>query len=41
MLAMMMWDFSRPVLVANLIAWPLVAAMEQGYVRVLVERASI
>jgi putative ABC transport system permease protein len=40
-LAMLMSDFSKPVLIANLIAWPLAFLVEQGYVRVLVERASV
>jgi putative ABC transport system permease protein len=38
-LSMLMWDFSKPVLIANLIAWPLAFGVEQGYARVIVERA--
>ena len=38
-LSMLMWDFSKPVLIANLIAWPLAFGVEQIYARVIVDRA--
>jgi len=40
-MSMLMWDFSKPVLIANLIAWPLAFGVEQGYARVIVDRAPI
>jgi putative ABC transport system permease protein len=40
-LSMLMWDFSKPVLIANLIAWPLAFGIEQLYARVIVDRAPL
>jgi putative ABC transport system permease protein len=40
-LRMLLWDFSKPVLVANLIAWPLAFIMAQGYLSLFITRAPL
>jgi len=38
---MLLRDFSKPVLVANVIAWPLAALAAQPYLRVFIQRISL
>lgn len=40
-LRMLLWDFSKPVLVANVIAWPLAFMMAQGYLSLFIARAPL
>jgi putative ABC transport system permease protein len=41
MVAMLLRDFSRPVVVANLVAWPLAYVAAQAYLSVFIQRTAI
>jgi putative ABC transport system permease protein len=40
-LALLLTDFSRPVVIANLLTWPLVFVVMQGYLSLFMNRASL
>ncbi len=40
-LRMLIWDFSKPVLIANLIAWPLAFLMARAYLSLFITRAPL
>lgn len=40
-LRMLLWDFSKPVLIANVIAWPLAFFMAKGYLSLFVTRVPL
>ena len=40
-LRLLLWDFSKPVVIANIIAWPVAFLMAQGYLSLFITRAPL